>query len=372
MAEPTGGEQTLPASPFKKAKQREQGNVAKSQDLTAAITLLTALFLLRITGDSMIGGMMEAMRHYLGDGWALRAEVVNPAAFTLHAFWFIAKAALPFMALLALVGILANVLQFGLLFAPMALMPKPERLNPITGFKKFFSARAAVELVKSVLKLGAISWVVYATLHGRWDEVLALSGLTPWGATKAVGYLVFLVWLRVSALILLLGVFDYGFQRWQYERDLRMTTQEAREEMRQLEGDPKIKQRIRQIQRQMAMQRMMKEVPKADVIITNPTTYAVALRYEPNSMAAPTVVAKGARLLADRIRAIAIENGVPIVERPELARTLYKTLEVGRPVPEALFRAVAEVLAFVYQVDRRAEKIRERAQAFSPSAGAAM
>jgi flagellar biosynthetic protein FlhB len=157
-----------------------------------------------------------------------------------------------------------------------------------------------------------------------------------------------------------LGVLDFGFQRWQYGRDLMMTVQEAKEEMKQLEGDPRIKQRIRQIQRQMAMKRMMAEVPEADVIITNPIRFAVALRYDPKTMDAPVVIAKGARLLAQRIREIAEEHDVPIVEKPELARALFKSIDVGQPVPEDLFRAVAEVLAFVFKIDRREEKRHER------------
>jgi flagellar biosynthetic protein FlhB len=160
-----------------------------------------------------------------------------------------------------------------------------------------------------------------------------------------------------------IGIVDYAYQRWQYNRDQMMSQQEARQELKQLEGDPLIRQRIRSIQRQMAMQRMMAEVPEADVVITNPTTYAVAVRYEPAAMDAPRVVAKGARLVAERIRERAAEFEVPIVERPELARLLYRTVEIGHNVPEDLFRTVAEVLAYVYQIDRRAAKLEERAAA---------
>ena len=158
----------------------------------------------------------------------------------------------------------------------------------------------------------------------------------------------------------MLGVLDYGYQYWEHERSLMMTVEEAKQELKEYEGDPRIKQRIRQIQRRIAMQRMMADVPKADVIITNPTRFAVALRYDPANMRAPVVVAKGTRLLAERIRDLAIVHGVPIVQKPELARTLYRTIEVGHPVPESLFRAVAEVLAYVYQIDRRVEKLHER------------
>jgi flagellar biosynthetic protein FlhB len=191
-------------------------------------------------------------------------------------------------------------------------------------------------------------------------EVLALIHTSPKDGALAVWSLLFAVWWRITLVMLVIGILDYLFQRWQHRRDLMMSQYEARQEMKQLEGDPQIRQRIRTIQRQMAMQRMMREVPEADVIITNPTTYAVAIRYDPVNMTSPTVTAKGARLVAERMRILAAENGVPIVERPELARTLYRTLEIGHTIPGDLFRTVAEVLAYVYQIDRRQSKIEER------------
>ena len=217
-----------------------------------------------------------------------------------------------------------------------------------------------VELVKSILKVALCVWIVWLTVKTRPQQFIDLMAATPQGLPGAVGGMIVTIWWRVAAAMFVLGLLDYGFQRWQYERELMMTTQEAREELREFEGDPRIRQRVRQIQRQMAMQRMMGEVPRADVVITNPTEYAVALRYDAASMRAPVVVAKGARILAERIRSIAVENDVPIVRKPELARTLYRTIDINQPVPEDLFRAVAEVLAYVYQIDRREQKIRER------------
>jgi flagellar biosynthetic protein FlhB len=254
-----------------------------------------------------------------------------------------------------------NFVQVGFLLSPKAITPKISRLNPISGFKKFFSARTAVELFKSILKLVLVSAVAYWAMRDRWEDVVAAAYLTPIGAGLAITKLVLLVWLRIVIAMLVLGILDFGFQRWQYGRDLMMTAQEAKDEAKQFEGDPRIKQRIRQIQRQMAMKRMMAEVPKADVIITNPIRFAVALRYDVANMQAPVVIAKGARIMAKRIREIAEEHDVPIVEKPELARALFKSIEVGQAVPEGLFKAVAEVLAFVYKIDKREEKIRERA-----------
>ncbi len=198
-------------------------------------------------------------------------------------------------------------------------------------------------------------------MRNRIEEFVLLMALTPQALLPAVASLVVAIWWRIAVAMFVLGLVDLAFQRWQHERELRMTRKEAEQETKELEGDPHVKRRIRQVQRPLAMQRMMREVPEAEVIVTNPTTYAVALRYAPQTMAAPVVIAKGMRLVAGRIREIGQQNNVPIVQNPELARTLYRTLDVGQPIPEVLFQAVAEVLSYVYSIDRRAEKMRERA-----------
>jgi len=361
MPEESGGEKTLPASPRKKQRAREDGNVVKSQDLSAAITLLVALGALLFVGPNTLRYLVLTGRHFFGEADLFAVSQDSAQELAVDTMWHLAPCLLPTMVLLLIAGVAVNVSQVGFLFAPKVLQPKPEKLNPVTGMKKFVSIRSGVELTKSILKLTIIAYVVYLTLRNRWAQILLLGYLTPMGIVKVIGALVVAIWIRVVAVLFVLGILDYAFQRWRHDQDLRMTVQEARQEMREMEGDPRIRQRVRQIQRQMAMQRMMAEVPTADVVVTNPTTYAVALRYEVGRMGAPVVVAKGARLLADRIRAIAIDHDVPIVEKPELARNMYRTIEVGQAVPEELFRAVAEVLAFVYEIDRRADKVRERA-----------
>ena len=225
------------------------------------------------------------------------------------------------------------------------------------------SLRALVELIKSIFKLSLIVIIVYYAIRDEWPVLAGLMELTPMGVVAVTGQLVIAIWWRVALAMIVLAIFDYFFQRWHYERDLRMTRREATDEAKDLEGDPRLKQRVRQVQRQLATQRMMAEVPEAEVVITNPIRYAIALRYEEGNMDAPIVVAKGARLLAKRIRAIAIENDVPIVERPDLARALYRNVDVGGAVPGTLFRAVAEVLAYVYQIDRREAKRQTREEA---------
>lgn len=345
---------------MKRQRAREEGNVAKSQDLNSAVALLAALLAMRIFGPQMFESMADASRYFWGNVATLKASAdtapVLAAAFVYH----VIRIVLPFLIIMLVAGVAANFIQVGFLMSPKRLSPNLEKVNPFTGFSRFVSLRSFVELVKSIFKLILIGTVVYITLAGRWDQVMMMSYLSLGGVVKTMGDLIFVLWFRVALLILALALLDYAYQRWQYEQDLRMTIQEAREEMKQLEGDPRVKQRVRQIQRQMAMQRMMAEVPEADVIITNPTTYAVALRYNVQEMDAPVVSAKGARLLAERIRELGAEHRVPIVEKPELARTLYRQVEVSRPIPENLYRTVAEVLRFVYEIDRRAAKIRER------------
>lgn len=363
MAEQTGGEKTLPASPRKIQQARERGQVAKSADLSAGTLLLLALLSMWMFGGQALTHMLSMTRYYLTDAHALLVEPATVQSLAAGAILRMAPVIAPLMVVLLIGGIIINISQFGFIASAQAITPKLERINPIAGFKRFVTLRTFVELIKSILKLTMIGYVVWLTLRGRMPELISLMDLTPWGSSKAILGLVFTVWWRIAMTLLIIGILDFGFQRWQYGRDNMMTQQEARDELRQLEGDPRIRQRVRQIQRQIAMQRMMTEVPEADVIITNPVTYAVALRYDVAATDTPVVSAKGARKMAVRIRDIGIENDVPIVERPELARALFRAVEVGQPISEELFRAVAEVLAYVYEIDRRQAKIDERAQA---------
>ena len=371
MADTSGGEKTQPASPRKKQKAREKGNVARSQDLNAAWTLTIALVALTFLGLRMFLALLEATGYYF---WGLSTfEVTHDTMqwFTLGVLYRLAYVMLPFMVIMMLAGVSVNLAQVGFLFTTEPLTPKLEKLNVIKGFKKFVNMRTFVELVKSVLKLVIIGSIVFVTLRGRWDIVQSLPYLTPLLITKALADVVFAVWLRVVIAMLMLGGLDYAFQWWRRNEELRMTTHETKEELKEMEGDPQIRRRVREIQRQMAYQRMMADVPTADVIVTNPTEYAVALRYDMAAMDVPIVLAKGVRLVAARIREIGAEHRVPIVEKPELARTLYRTVEVGQTIPEELFRVVAEVLAFVYEIDRRADKIRERESAAAAMSRAA-
>lgn len=361
MAEDTGGEKSLPPSAFKLQKAREDGNVARSQDLSSSWALFIALAAMYFMGRGMLERLVVTTRYYFGNLSMFELNEATAPAFARHSVEQLAALTLPFALVMLVSAIAFNIVQIGPLFSPKALKLRPERLNPFQGFKKFVSPRTAIELIKSILKVTIVSAIVIMTVRSRWEELLFLMFQTPAGIVQGVAGVVGAVWLRAAIAMLLLGILDFGYQFWQHRRELRMTVQEAREEMKQLEGDPKLKARIRGVQRQMAMQRMMADVPTADVIITNPIRFAVALRYNLDEMQAPVVIAKGARLVAARIRELAIDNDVPIIEKPELARTLFKTVDVGQPIPEDLFAAVAEVLAFVYKIDQREEKRKERA-----------
>lgn len=360
MSQDVGGDKILPASAQKKQRAREDGNIARSQDLNSGLALAVALLGLVIFGGYIFNQLIAAGIYFIGDAATLTLNHETLQQVTVRALYFITLATAPMLLLMVVVGASSSLGQVGFLVTSKPLQPKLDRINPLAGLKRMFSLRSLVELVKSLAKLSFITAVVIAYLRQELDTVILLMHMDPQSMLPTVSWLVFGVWWRVAIVMLLIGIVDYGYQRWQYEQDLRMTAQEAKQEAKELEGDPHIKRKVRQLQRQMATQRMMAAVPEADVVITNPTHYAVALRYDPENMSAPVVVAKGMRLVAQKIREIAAENRVPIVQKPPLARELFRLAEVNTPVPEKLFVAVAEVLSFVYRIDQRAAKRRER------------
>jgi len=360
VSQESGAEKTLPASARKKERAREEGNIPKSQDMNAVVALAAGLLVLLIFGGYMMRSMVGMGRYYLANAHHLAEPNTEFSAIMYHAVMMLGITVAPFAAGMVVAALVVNYLQVGVLFTFKAMQPKMSRINPLTGFKRFVSIRSLVELIKSLSKLTVVITVIWIFVRNQLDQIIMLMALSPWQLAPEVGWMIVGIWWRVVLAMLFIGVADVMFQRWQHERDLRMTVQEGRQEAKEIDGDPQIKRRIRQLQRQMAMQRMMQDVPTADVIITNPTHYAVALRYDAAAMSAPVVVAKGVRLIADKIRETAEEHRVPVVQRPELARTLFRTIDVGEPVPESMFRAVAEVLSFVYRIDQRAEKQTER------------
>jgi flagellar biosynthetic protein FlhB len=249
-----------------------------------------------------------------------------------------------------LLAVAVNLAQVGFQLNTKKLEPNLGGLNPLKGFGKMFGGASAMSLAMSLLKLVLVALVAYSAVHGRLRQIIAVqqfSYMQIFGLGTEIAYSIA---IRIGVLLLVLAVIDYVYQRIRIERELRMTKQEVKEEMRRMDGDPLIKQRRRQLAQQMAQKKLKKDVPTADVIVTNPTHYAVALKYDADTMNAPRVVAKGGDYMAKRIREIAIEHGIPILERPPLARSLYRLCEVGQEIPEQFYSAVAEILAYVYEL----------------------
>lgn len=346
-------ERTLPPSPRRLREARERGEVAKSQELGPAILLL------------MLGLFLELVGRFVAQG---------PVAFTVQLFqepppagawtreWLgglmvqaataFIQAAGPFLLVALVVGVGSQVAQVGLLFTAKPLAPKLERINPVAGFQRIFSRRSLFELAKSIFKVAVVGSVAYWVLSGTILEFVGLIHATPVIALQQVGRALSRLLWTTAGVWLVIAAADYAFQRSQHMNRLRMTPYEFKQEQRETEGDPHVRQRIRQEQRKIAGRRMIQAVRTADVVVTNPTHVAVALKYEMDRMNAPVVVAKGADYLARRIREEARAHGVRVVENPPLARALYEACDVDQEVPERLYRAVAEVLALVWRLNR--------------------
>jgi flagellar biosynthetic protein FlhB len=260
----------------------------------------------------------------------------------------------PLFLAVVIAGFLANYIQFGFILSWEALAPKFEKIDPIKGFQNFVSLRSLVELVKSLLKMTIVAVIVWFNLKGEIDNLIPLMDESLWGILVYTGRITFRIMITTCWVLIVLAILDYLYQRWEHEKSLRMSKQEMKDEFKQTEGDPVVKARIRRIQREVARKRMMANVPKADVVITNPTHLAVAIRYDADKMYAPTVVAKGAGHVAEKIREIAGAHGVPVIENKPVAQLLYKTVDVDQAIPEDLYRAVAEILAYVYGLKEKA------------------
>ncbi len=350
MAHDEAGDKTEQPTARRREEAREEGQITRSPDLTAAFALLAGLLLLKTFGHDMVGTLLNLLRA-LGRPPGLASSDLLP--WIKQVGLAAAELTLPFLGLLVVLTVAGTAAQSGLLLTWKRLTPKPERLSPVPGFKRLFSADALSRLGLGLLKMVAVAGIAYLSIAGRLGTVLSAGGLHAGGIFGLSTSVVFDLAVRLAAALLVLGIVDYLIQRWRLERQLRMTKQEVRDELKRMEGDPLIRQRRRQIQHRLAMQRIHAEVPRADVVVTNPTHYAVALRYDEAVMPAPRVVAKGKDLLAERIRQLAQQYGVPLVQRPPLARALYVGVEVGQEVPPAFYRAVAEVLAYVYQLTGR-------------------
>ena len=350
MAEESG-EKSHDATPHRRQQAREQGQVAYSQDLGSAALLLVGVLVLSYYGYAVIDHVMFFMERQLSTGGgslvADDRELIVISDSVLKTF---GVSMLPILAVMTVAGILSTVLQIGLLFVPEKIQPDVTRLSILAGLKRILSLQGVVKLGFGMIKILIVCAIAATVIQGRWNEILFASELELPDLARLLIEVIFATALWVGATLFALALLDFGFQKWKFEQDLMMTHQEIREEMKNMQGDPQIISRRRQIQRQMALNRIGDKVPKADVVVTNPTELAIAIQYDPETMAAPVVVAKGAGVIAQRIRKLALENNIPVVERKPLAQLLYREVDVNRPIPDQSYGAVAEVLAYVYQL----------------------
>ncbi|GAU79859.1 flagellar biosynthesis protein FlhB [Fusibacter sp. 3D3] len=331
---------------------RQKGQVAKSKDLPASVGLLAVFFMLSQYGSYMVDQLF-------GFFYMTAAYMESPEAFFSNGniknyfnetLLFILKLTLPLLGVALIVGLLLNYAQVGFLFTLEPIQPKLSKINPLKGLKNMFSTKSLVELVKSVTKSGLLLYVAISYVRQHLKELILVLELHPRQTVLIMWNITYGLVIRCALFLFVIAIFDFAYQKWKNNKDLMMSKQEIKDEYKQSEGDPQLKAKIKQKQRAIAMSRMMQEVPKADVIITNPTHFAVALKYDQSVGAAPLLLAKGQDLIAQNIKKIAGEHNIPIVENKPLAQTLYKTVEIGEFIPAELYEAVAEVLAYVYNL----------------------
>lgn len=347
------GEKSQDPTPHRRQEARKRGQVAKSQDLGSAVILVLGLATLLMFGGRLIDFLGGFTARQLGGQAWLAADPAFAVSLWVGLMQALARCLLPIMGLFLLLAIAINLVQVGVLFVPEKISLDVTRLDPLKGLGRIFSLAGLMRLAFGIFKILVIAAVAFVCLYHERETIL---GLTSMAIPQIAEYLLeLIVWtaLKIGVALLVLAILDYAFQRWKFEQDLKMTSQEVREEMKNLEGDPQVAARRRVVQRQLALNRLDQSVPKADVVVTNPTELAIAIQYEPDTMAAPVVVAKGADAIAQRIRKLALENGIPIVERKPLAQALYREVAIDKPIPQERFAAVAEVLAYVYQLQGR-------------------
>jgi len=353
MANDEGGEKSELPTERRRTQAREEGNIARSTDLNVAIVTLASVGALWFTGWDTV----QALAKFLGASLSAEPWIrVDPAHVWLwwqQAALTIGTHVLPLMLLIAAGALASNLLQVGFLWAPDVLLPKFSRLNPLQGLQRIVSLQAFAKLGSSVGKLLVLGSVGVAYFYWKIDNFQAISQHTSLEILVQAGY----AWVELGFYLALsligLALFDYGYQFWKHEQDLKMTKQEVREEMKEMEGDPHIRMRRREIHRKLAEGRQLQDVRTADVIITNPTHLSIAIKYDPAKMQAPIVVAKGQDEMALQIRRIANEHGVPIIERKSLAQALYKQVKVGQAIPVDLYEVFVEILAYVYKITGR-------------------
>ncbi len=345
-------DKTEKATPKKKSDARKKGQVFQSREVSASLILIVTVVAMRIFGGTIYSQLSQYLKKTFDDYLTVKDAIdFNILAnIFIDVLMVLAKTVLPLLLVAFFTALIVNYAQVGILFTLETLKIKGDRINPLSGFKRIFSLRSVVELLKSIIKIIIVAWVAYSYLKSKTEQVLTLIDTDLMSVLIFIADAAFTVALRICMAMVILGFADYLYQRYDYEKSLKMTKQEIKEEYKQMEGNPEIKSKIKQKQRQMSLKRMMQDIPQADVVITNPTHFAVAIKYDSEKAAAPFVIAKGQDYIALRIKQIAADNKVQIVENKPLARTLYSTVDIGQSIPPDLYQAVAEILAFVYNL----------------------
>jgi flagellar biosynthesis protein FlhB len=345
-------DKTEDPTPKKEEEAREKGQLGKSQDLTAAIMSGMAILFLYFYGTEIVRYHIDSiifMFTHFGQLELSHDNIVSQASAVVYSSLMMM---MPFFMVMMIAGVVANITQIGFLFTFKPMQPDFKKINPISGIQNKFKLKTVVTALMNVAKVLVFSWVGYVVLGNAWQDIFKLTGQDLVYGLSFFSYIFFKLALYILIVMFILAIIDFSYQKWQTLQSNKMTKQEIRDEHKNYEGDPKIKQKRRQIQQQMARQRMMKDVKDADVVITNPTHYSIAVKYDELTMRAPVIVAKGVDVLALKIREIAKTNTIPIVENKPLARALYKSTEIGEPIPQNLFKAVAEILAYVFSLKK--------------------
>lgn len=367
MAEGGGGEKSEEPTPHRLREAREKGQVAKSREITIAVVLLFSYYLFQYLGTSMWLNLTEMARTlFQMIPEARNFDLAFAGLVFLIGLRAMAMVVLPIFAIVFFAALIAEAMQTGLVFSLDPLSPKIEKLNPLEGFKKMFSMQGFVELIKSLLKIVIVFYIAWYAAKDDLPFIIVLIEATPWDALMLGSSIAYKIAVRVGLFYIAIAFLDYLYRRWEYMKNLKMSRQEVKEEYKRLEGDPMVKQRMRDLQRQMAYSRMMSAVPQADVVVTNPTHIAVALKYDTGKMKAPSLLAKGERKIAEEIKRIAEAHEISIVENEPLARSIYRTTRINQEISSELYQAVAEVLAYVYKIKREREARKKASIALAP------
>ena len=355
------GEKTEKATPKKRKDERKKGNVFLSRDAVTAVSLIASFYGLKIFAPSIFNNVQDLLRRYISLAGTKDVFLASDISTTFTDLGLVfLKTAMPLVAVSVLVAVIVTMAQTKMLFSTKAFAPKFSRINPLNGIKKMFSIRAVVELLKSLIKIIVLLYMVYTVLIDEVTTLPMLIDMSPVNAINRTGEIIMDVVLKSGIAFVFLAAADYLYQWWDYEKNMKMSKQEIKDEYKQIEGNPQIKGRQRQLQQQRSRQRMMQNVPEADVVIRNPTHFAVALKFDRDKDRAPRVVAKGMDQLALRIVKVAEENDVYVTEDRPLARALYDAVEVGDEIPEEFYKAIAKILAFVYNLKDKNKKTAEK------------